>query len=325
MLHMFAENVANDELIVRTVKDSKSYPLIRELVHAFKWRVVGISTYGDSIEVGNQQFLMVDECRMPVASVYVEGDGNFNHDTKQYDDIKYCVSSKLISGRGYGRNAHTYKSNKIPYLIKNLKKKTTASEGQNQLVNFLGTCVGQFRNGLEQVVGRERVSMHDLKLTPDDILGLLEHYFKSKPIYDESKYKTALDLFGEADQNKSELNNRWRDALWGSFNFIYAVDKVGLYRVKASIEDVDMSNFLPRSVKTIEPPVFYNDLSELEDEIPALTMLKVLNEGNTEGAKSIYGVPQTDKFYDELDMSSYYMFNTNFPFVTGLIVPCPKV
>lgn len=316
MLHMYTENMTDSDKAV--VQNSKSYPLIRELVHAFGWRVVGFAKDRNSIEAGQQTFLMVDKLFMPVGEAYVVG--SYDCLKQDYEDVQYCVTSNLISSRGHGRDCRTYKSKKIPYLIKNIKSKTVAKdEPENYFYTTLKTSVSHYHDGARSSIGKVDIGFHSLNLTTDDVYMLLRSKLSGGILEDENKYKVALDLLESCKDNKRALEEKMQENLANPFYYIHTFAEAnGVYLSKVVCKESY------KDYEIVEPPVYYSDLSELENELPVLTMMKVLNESEAD-IRSVNGIPRLDRYYPELEISTYYDWHSQMPSTVRMVIPCPSV
>lgn len=307
LTNIFAENIINNTDDVQSIKDSYSYPLIKELSHKFGWRVGGFGgSRSESIEAQRRAFVMVDKYCVPVANVYVEGE--YDHKNSEYKEHKYVVESRYLDTR-----TNQVSSKKLSYVIRGVKNKcrTTGDKLDYAYMRHTEEAIRYFREHLKRSVGKVSIGYHELDLSTEDIHRLLASHFKGELLRDQTKYKEALDLLESAEQNNAKLLEKTNEYLCKPFYVLHSFDNRGVYLTKMITEG---------EYKILEYPKYYSHFSELESEFPVLTMLKVSEESNEDTPNSS-GLPKLDKFYEGLDMASYYSFDRG-SVITFLVMPC---
>jgi hypothetical protein len=319
MLNIFAEALTErDDTTKQFVLNSHSYPLIKELCFRFHWRVGDVRTDTKSIESGKASFIMFDKYRVPVVEVFTDGD--YNHDTGKIENIKYVVESSYL----VASNRKSHKeiiSHKIPYIIKALKDRLPSIESPiTGFANAARNVIGQYERWMINSFGKVDVNLHTMGLNATDIFMLLNSYFNRSPLTDENKYKAVLDIFESARNNKDAMQARLRECLTNPFYFIHSSGDTGVYVTKLVSKEGSYQEF-----EMLEPPRYAPHLRDLEDELPVLTMMKVMDESEGAGGGFASGIPRKDKYYDDLEINTYYNYDSYLGSVYTMVVPCPTL
>jgi hypothetical protein len=295
------------EELEQTIKDSRVYPLIRDLCFKF-----GLKVLAETDLAGKQAFQLCLTNGMAVGKVFVRDiDNNGSLATE------YCYRSPYYrKERGSSEDDKTtLRSTKISSLIATIGRVKAIPDIPKLLdkkMNKLSDAI----EIMERKMGSTFKSTSELQA--DEIQALLCAFLGESPngnhiTIDTIKCKKVLDKYNEADRVRvkklEEVDRFFRNPF-----YMIGADKFGHFIVgKVKITG-------DKQYDIVEPFKRYKDITERDDLIPVMTMTKLAYEGK-QSMQNKY-IPIVDMYDENLDAVFFYQGQATHYDYIWMATPC---
>lgn len=242
-----------------TVVMSKAYPVIRELAHKYKLKVIGKKDSNWNISEEFAQFHMARDDGMILGTVGVNREGQY-----------YFRS--VINSKDRGRNREDrfrYLATKPSSLMRSIDKNKLIPESTKDIINKMGHVREAVKVAIREYANVNKTTMMD-GAEMHDILRVVFGYqdINKLPIESIDKFRKVLDSYNEVDKTReAKLNvvkekfdkpikflmyDDTKTLIKGSmkvrveFNHYYSLDEVTVedmecQRVRTFMDDADIS------------------------------------------------------------------------------------
>ena len=304
-----------DEELGKALSESYVFPLIRELKYKYNLFVARA--------VLPHKFLLCHSNGMPVANVYSKTDGGANG-----DKLVYCFTSPwYLKGRGASKEEKmTFTSVKLSAIMASLSRFEvipTPEHMRNERQAF--PKISNMYDVMRDKLGKSSKSND---LDANELHALLIHVLGENPngspyTLDLNKCKNILDKYNEADRlaqfKKEESKRFFRNPF-----YVVGCDEKGDYLVGKFVipESEKLSDYKLKAI-VVEDFKRVKDITQFEELIPIMTMIKVANEGKSNGKGFL-----TENSYDENLDVCYWSQSYNSPSgqfdLAWIATPCPQ-
>lgn len=297
----------NEEGLEQSLKDSRVFPLVRDLCHKF-----GLKVLAETDLAGKQAFQLCLTNGMTVGKVFVR-----DIDVNDRLATEYCYRSPYYrKERGSNEDDKTtLRSTKISSLIATIGRVKAIPDIPKLLdkkMNKLGDAV----EIMETKMGSTFKSTSELQA--DEIQALLCAFLGESPngnhiTIDTIKCKKVLDKYNEADRVRvkklEEVDRFFRNPF-----YMIGADKFGHFIVgKVKITG-------DKQYDIVEPFKRYKDITERDDLIPVMTMTKLAYEGK-QSMQNKY-IPIVDMYDENLDAVFFYESQATHYDYIWMATPC---
>jgi hypothetical protein len=300
-------NGFESEELEQSLKESKVFPLIRDLCHKFNLRVLAETDLS-----GKQAFQLCLTNGMAVGKAFVR---TISHN----DDIttEYCYRTPYYKKeRGSSHeDKETLRSTKVSSLIATIGR-VKAMPSAEKLVEKKMNKLNDAKDIMEKAMGSSYKSTSELHA--NDIHALLCAVLGETPngnhiTIDTTKCKIVLDKYNEADRVRvkrlQEVNRFFSNPF-----YMIGADQYGHFivgKVKVTGE---------KEYEIVEPFSRYKDITDRDDLIPVMTMTKLAYEGK----QRLQGgyIPVTDMYDENLDAVFFYQQQATHYDYIWMATPC---
>lgn len=308
----FVDGFGSDELYKQLI-DSPSFPLVRDLEHKFKLRVirrVKVDAVGggssDAWLLGHTSGIAVGKAFVQPSTVN-DGKDQFAFRTPYY-----------AKERGSSRaDKETVRSAKVSSLMAALSRCNVIPS----LSDMETRKAKQVRNAQEVVRRSMGPSDKSVQFTANEIHALLLMALGRSPSsewvkVDQNKCQTVLDKFEEADRLKKEKAAETQRMFFSPF-WMIGVDEfgdylIGKYKLSHSADETVIC-------ETIQSFKRYRSYEQVPELIPLMTMVKVAYENEPRKAQVL---PVTDKHDVGLDAVFFYNTQPTHYDHVWMVAPC---
>ena len=282
----------NEEGLEQSLKDSRVFPLVRDLCHKFNLKVLA------EVEIaGRQSFQLCLTNGMAVGKAFVRDiDNNGSLATE------YCYRTPYYrKERGSSNDdKETLRSTKVSSLIATIGR-VKAIPSIDKMYEKKMSKLGDAREIMERAMGSTHKSTSELQA--DEIQALLCAILGESPngnhiTIDTIKCQKVLDKYNEADRVRVKKLEEVGRFFHNPFYMIGA-DQFGHFIVGKVKVTGD------KQYDIIEPFQRYKDITERDDLIPVMTMTKLAHEGKAHRLQGGY-IPVTDMYDENLDAVFFY-------------------
>jgi len=275
----------------QAIKDSRAYPLIRDLCFKF-----GLKVLAESDLTGKQAFQLCLTNGMAVGKAFTR--------TNDEGKLEYCYRTPYYK-KERGSNdddKQTLRSTKVASLM--------ATIGRVKAIPLVSTLIDKKMGKLSDAMEIMQTAMGNhnkatYELSADEIHALLCSVLGETPsgnhlTIDAIKCKKVLDKYNEADRVRvkklQEVDRFFRNPF-----YMIGADSFGHFivgKVKITGE---------KQYEIVEPFSRYKDITERDDLIPVMTMTKLAYQGNDRPHRLQNGyIPVTDMYDENLDAVFFY-------------------
>jgi hypothetical protein len=280
------------EELEQTIKDSRVYPLVRDLCFKF-----GLKVLAESDITGKQAFQLCLTNGMAVGKAFVRDiDNNGSLATE------YCYRTPYYKKERGSSNddKETLRSTKVSSLIATIGR-VKAIPSIDKMYEKKMSKLGDAREIMERAMGSTHKSTSELQA--DEIQALLCAFLGESPngnhiTIDTIKCQKVLDKYNEADRVRVKKLEEVGRFFHNPFYMIGA-DQFGHFIVGKVKVTGD------KQYDIIEPFQRYKDITERDDLIPVMTMTKLAHEGKAHRLQGGY-IPVTDMYDENLDAVFFY-------------------
>lgn len=296
------------EELEQSLKDSKVFPLVRDMCHKFGLKVLAETELG-----GKQAFQLCHTNGMAVGKAFcIDIDDNGSLATE------YCYRTPYYT-KERGRNHDdktTLRSTKVSSLIATIGR-VKAIRNIDEMVAKKMNKLGDAKDIMEKAMGSAYKSSSELQA--DEIQALLCAFLGETPngnhiTIDTVKCKKVLDKYNEADRIRvkklEEVGRFFSNPFYmiGADQFNHFI--VG--KVKVTGE---------KQYEIVEQFKRYKDITERDDLIPVMTMTKLAYEGKGHRLQAGY-IPATDMYDENLDAVFFYEQQATHYDYIWMATPC---
>jgi hypothetical protein len=298
----------SSEELEQSLKDSKVFPLVRDMCHKF-----GLKVLAETELSGKQAFQLCHINGMTVGKAFCRDiDDNGSLATEYCYRTPYYTKER---GRSHDDKT-TLRSTKVSSLIATIGR-VKAIPNIERMVDKKMSKLGDAREIMEKAMGSTHKSTSELYA--DEIQALLCAVLGETPngnhiTIDTVKCKKVLDKYNEADRIR-----------------VKKLEEVGrffsnpFYMIGAD----QFNHFIVGKVKVIgdnqyeivEPFKRYKDITERDDLIPVMTMTKLAYEGKGHRMQAGY-IPATDMYDESLDAVFFYEQQATHYDYIWMATPC---
>lgn len=295
---------ASVAITAEQIAHNKVYPLLREINHRYGLKVLGMKVVNmrvtDALVLGN-------ESGFPVGLIYY---------ANQTDEYTIETAIRLKDRGRTQQDKRTYFSKKVPSLMKTIAKEGLLPKDNKEFIaeshgGFIREFVSSFTSKYNGIHKSNNMDAEDLH----NILKVIARTYENgeqptKEFMD--KIKPELDKYNQIDSMRSKRANELVEKLSNPFYFIMH-DSFGFMVGKANISCKINSNTTyvdDIEMRIVEDFKRINDVDEIPELIPKLTMFKVLMQQNNhevefEGDSELFPVSHRAHYSEDLDMYKY--------------------
>jgi hypothetical protein len=264
---MLVHPIVASEVSESTVVMSKVYPLVRELVHKYKLKVMGkrISNWNPSEEYSH--FYLARDDGFVVGTVGINREGQYTFRTG-------------IRPKDRGRTREdkmTYMATKVSSMMRSIEKNKLLPENTVEVMNYLGHTREVVKYAIKEYdyVGKN-VLVNGAEL--HDILKVVFGYQDAKnlPISSMEKFKKVLDEYNQVDETRQAKLNVVKEKFDKPIKFIAYDDTKTFLKgtMKLSVSISETFNLDRVSVDEIECKRVRTFMDDT-DIAPLMAMFKV--------------------------------------------------
>lgn len=308
----FVDGFGSDELYKQLI-DSPSFPLVRDLEHKFKLKVIRRAKAIGTSNQPHEAWLLGHANGIAVGKAFVQpstvndGKDQFAFRTPYY-----------TKERGRDRaDKETVRSAKVSSLMAALSRCNAVPS----LSDMETRKTKQVRAGQEVVSRQMGSNSKTNEFTADETHALLLMALGRSPNsawvkVDQNKCQAVLDKFEEADRLKKEKAAETQRMFFSPF-WMIGVDEFGDYLIgKYKLARADDGTVSCESIKAFNRYRSYEQVPEL---IPLMTMVKVAYENET---RKIGVLPVIDKHDVGLDAVFFYNTQPTHYDHVWMVAPC---
>ena len=296
------------EELEQAIKDSRVYPLVRDLCFKF-----GLKVLAEAELAGKQAFQLCLPNGMAVGKAFVRDiDNNGSLATE------YCYRTPYYKKERGSSNddKETLRSTKVSSLIATIGR-VKAIPAIPKLLDKKMDKLSDAVEIMQRAMGNSGKATYEL--SADEIHALLCSVLGETPsgnhlTIDTAKCKKVLDKYNEADRVRvkklEEVDRFFRNPF-----YMIGADSFGHFivgKVKITGE---------KQYEIVEPFSRYKDITERDDLIPVMTMTKLAYEGK--GARMQNGyIPVMDVYDEGLDAVFFYTGQPTHYDYAWMATPC---
>lgn len=296
------------EELEQSLKDSKVFPLVRDMCHKF-----GLKVLAETELSGKQAFQLCHINGMTVGKAFCRDiDDNGSLATE------YCYRTPYYT-KERGRNHDdktTLRSTKVSSLIATIGR-VKAIPSVDKLVEKKMNKLSSATEIMQTAMGSAYKSTSELQA--DEVQALLCAFLGESPngnhiTIDTVKCKKVLDKYNEADRIRVKKLEEVGRFFSNPFYMIGA-DQFGHFivgKVKVTGE---------KQYEIVEQFKRYKDITERDDLIPVMTMTKLAYEGKGHRLQAGY-IPATDMYDENLDAVFFYEQQATHYDYIWMATPC---
>lgn len=295
------------EELEQTIKDSRVYPLIRDLCFKF-----GLKVLAESDLTGKQSFQLCLPNGMAVGKAFVRDiDNNGSLATE------YCYRTPYYKKERGSSNddKETLRSTKVSSLMATIGRVKAIPSVDKMLEKKMGKLSDAVEI-MQQQMGNHNKATYEL--SADEIHALLCSVLGETPsgnhlTIDAIKCKKVLDKYNEADRVRvkklEEVDRFFRNPFYMIGADLFGHFIVG--KVKVTGE---------KQYEIVEPFNRYKDITERDDLIPVMTMTKLAYEDKYRMQNGY--IPVADKYDENLDAVFFYQGQATHYDYIWMATPC---
>jgi hypothetical protein len=295
------------EELEQTIKDSRVYPLVRDLCFKF-----GLKVLAESDITGKQAFQLCLTNGMAVGKAFVRDiDNNGSLATE------YCYRTPYYKKERGSSNddKETLRSTKVSSLIATIGR-VKAIPDIPKLLEKKMSKLSDAVEIMQQQMGNHNKATYEL--SADEIHALLCSVLGETPsgnhlTIDAIKCKKVLDKYNEADRVRvkklEEIDRFFRNPFYMIGADLFGHFIVG--KVKVTGE---------KQYEIVEPFSRYKDITERDDLIPVMTMTKLAYEDKYRMQNGY--IPVADKYDENLDAVFFYQGQATHYDYIWMATPC---
>jgi hypothetical protein len=295
------------EELEQSLKDSRVFPLVRDMCHKFNLRVLA-----ETVLAGKQAFQLCLLNGMAVGKAFVrdiESNGNLA--------TEYCYRTPYYrKDRGRDNDdKETLRSTKVSSLIATIGRVKAIPSVDKLLEKKMGKLSDAVEI-MQQQMGNHNKATYEL--SADEIHALLCSVLGETPsgnhlTIDAIKCKKVLDKYNEADRVRvkklEEVDRFFRNPFYMIGADLFGHFIVG--KVKVTGE---------KQYEIVEPFNRYKDITERDDLIPVMTMTKLAYEDKYRMQNGY--IPVADKYDENLDAVFFYQGQATHYDYIWMATPC---
>jgi hypothetical protein len=295
------------EELEQAIKDSRAYPLIRDLCFKF-----GLKVLAESDLTGKQAFQLCLTNGMAVGKAFVRDiDNNGSLATE------YCYRTPYYKKERGSSNddKETLRSTKVSSLMATIGR-VKAIPSIDKLIEKKMGKLSDAVEIMQQQMGNHTKATYEL--SADEIHALLCSVLGETPngnhlTIDTIKCKKVLDKYNEADRVRvkklEEVDRFFRNPFYMIGADLFGHFIVG--KVKVTGE---------KQYEIVEPFSRYKDITERDDLIPVMTMTKLAYEDKYRMQNGY--IPVADKYDENLDAVFFYQGQATHYDYIWMATPC---
>jgi hypothetical protein len=295
------------EELEQAIKDSRAYPLIRDLCFKF-----GLKVLAESDLTGKQAFQLCLPNGMAVGKAFVRDiDNNGSLATE------YCYRTPYYKKERGNSNddKETLRSTKVSSLMATIGRVKAIPSVDKMLEKKMGKLSDAVEI-MQQQMGNHNKATYEL--SADEIHALLCSVLGETPsgnhlTIDTIKCKKVLDKYNEADRVRvkklEEVDRFFRNPFYMIGADLFGHFIVG--KVKVTGE---------KQYEIVEPFSRYKDITERDDLIPVMTMTKLAYEDKYRMQNGY--IPVADKYDENLDAVFFYQGQATHYDYIWMATPC---
>jgi hypothetical protein len=295
------------EELEQTIKDSRVYPLVRDLCFKF-----GLKVLAESDITGKQAFQLCLPNGMAVGKAFVRDiDNNGSLATE------YCYRTPYYKKERGSSNddKETLRSTKVSSLMATIGR-VKAIPDIPKLLDKKMSKLSDAVEIMQQQMGNHTKATYEL--SADEIHALLCSVLGETPsgnhlTIDAIKCKKLLDKYNEADRVRvkklEEIDRFFRNPFYMIGADLFGHFIVG--KVKVTGE---------KQYEIVEPFSRYKDITERDDLIPVMTMTKLAYEDKYRMQNGY--IPVADKYDENLDAVFFYQGQATHYDYIWMATPC---
>jgi len=302
-------NGFESEEFEQSLKESKVFPLIRDLCHKFNLRVLAETDLS-----GKQAFQLCLTNGMAVGKAFVRTISNNDGSLA----TEYCYRTPYYrKERGRDNDdKETLHSTKVSSLIATIGR-VKAIPSLDKLIEKKMNKLGDAKDIMEKAMGSSYKSASDLH--PDEIQALLCAFLGETPngnhlTIDTTKCKIVLDKYNEADRVRVKRLQEV-DRFFGNPFYMIGADQFGHFIV-GKVKVVGEKQY-----EIVEPFSRYKNITDRDDLIPVMTMTKLAYEGKGAHMQNGY-IPTADMYDENLDAVFFYEQRATHYDYIWMATPC---
>lgn len=295
------------EELEQAIKDSRAYPLIRDLCFKF-----GLKVLAESDLTGKQAFQLCLTNGMAVGKAFVRDiDNNGSLATE------YCYRTPYYKKERGSSNddKETLRSTKVSSLMATIGRVKAIPSVDKMIEKKMGKLSDAVEI-MQQQMGNHTKATYEL--SADEIHALLCSVLGETPngnhlTIDTIKCKKVLDKYNEADRVRvkklEEVDRFFRNPFYMIGADLFGHFIVG--KVKVTGE---------KQYEIVEPFSRYKDITERDDLIPVMTMTKLAYEDKYRMQNGY--IPVADKYDENLDAVFFYQGQATHYDYIWMATPC---
>ena len=298
----------NEEGLEQSLKDSRVFPLVRDLCHKFNLKVLA------EVEIaGRQSFQLCLTNGMAVGKAFVRDiDNNGSLATE------YCYRTPYYKKERGSSNddKETLRSTKVSSLIATIGR-VKAIPSIDKMYEKKMSKLADAVEIMQQQMGNHTKATYEL--SADEIHALLCSVLGETPsgnhlTIDTIKCKKVLDKYNEADRVRvkklEEVGRFFRNPF-----YMIGADQFGHFIV-GKVKVVGDKQY-----EIVEQFKRYKDITERDDLIPVMTMTKLAYEGKGHTMQGGY-IPARDMYDENLDALFFYQGQATHYDYIWMATPC---
>jgi hypothetical protein len=295
------------EELEQAIKDSRAYPLIRDLCFKF-----GLKVLAESDLTGKQAFQLCLTNGMAVGEAFTR--------TNDEGKLEYCYRTPYYKKERGSSNddKETLRSTKVSSLMATIGRVKAIPSVDKMIEKKMGKLSDAVEI-MQQQMGNHNKATYEL--SADEIHALLCSVLGETPsgnhlTIDAIKCKKVLDKYNEADRVRvkklEEVDRFFRNPFYMIGADLFGHFIVG--KVKVTGE---------KQYEIVEPFNRYKDITERDDLIPVMTMTKLAYQGNDRPYRLQNGyIPVVDKYDENLDAVFFYQGQATHYDYIWMATPC---
>jgi hypothetical protein len=292
------------EELEQTIKDSRVYPLIRDLCFKF-----GLKVLAESDLTGKQAFQLCLTNGMAVGKAFTR--------TNDEGKLEYCYRTPYYKKERGSSNddKETLRSTKVSSLMATIGRVKAIPSVDKMIEKKMGKLSDAVEI-MQQQMGNHNKATYEL--SADEIHALLCAVLGETPsgnhlTIDAIKCKKVLDKYNEADRVRvkklEEVDRFFRNPFYMIGADLFGHFIVG--KVKVTGE---------KQYEIVEPFSRYKDITERDDLIPVMTMTKLTYEDKYRMQNGY--IPVADKYDENLDAVFFYQGQATHYDYIWMATPC---
>jgi hypothetical protein len=293
--------IISSEVTESTVITSKVYPLVRELAHKYKLKVVGKKLANWNSSEDYNHFYMARDDGMVVGVVGINREEQYTFRT-------------IMKAKERGRTREdkmTYAATKVASLMRSIEKNNLLPDSTLDVLNRLG----HLRHVVGEVIEKYgSVSKHTMLngVELHEVLKVVFSYQDLKNLSSDSivKFKKVLDTYDEVDKTRQAKLDLVKETFGKPIKFLmYDKNKTFMKgTMKLSVEINDNFNLDAVRIDEVECKRVHTFMDDV-DIAPLMTMFKVKIQQDNSGVDFVgeEGFFPTcgDKYVEELGIVKY--------------------